>query len=488
MNKQDRSNEQGAPEPVVRRHILWPGGGEDAHPRLVWRSTRESYDANVVSVVAIGEVALAMGLYWWLIPMWFQTHWHLVASVCIAPLLLLRSPQSIAKALDRFERYLGLRSPLSLSLLLLAAAVGFVATYGLAGYWLAGQEGWALFWRAGLVGFVALNLAVAVAGAVAIAVARARALVVAEAGVGVAVAVAVAVVAEAGVGVGIGAGVVFGVVFVFGVGVGVGILARALFEKIWATTRYLPEGWPRLSANWRRLVFAQDLFRAPELLPDQHRRPALGQFSFQELFSELTSRGDLVYRAFMFSFLLILFLPAWFYRLSLKSTFWFYWPLVFAQGRMEGARVSAKTLCETHTKTLAGLPLALFALALGISPFLPLWSGLDTLVKNVPGLQAEHLDLIALLGDKALLVWPAALVSLVLYASANLLTPRANNGDFMPKHRTWLNFLIGLRWVLVLTALLVGALLFAADAVPAYMPAPILDFAAWSHDGLARLR
>lgn len=60
----------------------------------VWRSSLESRAADQVSVWAICETVLAVILYWW-IAIRFDTSLHLVSSVVIAPLLLLRSPESI---------------------------------------------------------------------------------------------------------------------------------------------------------------------------------------------------------------------------------------------------------------------------------------------------------------------------------------------------------------------------------------------------------
>lgn len=60
----------------------------------VWRATLESRAAGKVSVLAVGETVFAVALYWWIAIRW-DTHWHLVTSVFIAPLLLVRSPESI---------------------------------------------------------------------------------------------------------------------------------------------------------------------------------------------------------------------------------------------------------------------------------------------------------------------------------------------------------------------------------------------------------
>jgi len=62
--------------------------------RCVRWSTPESRDAGQISVLAIAETVFAVALYWW-IAIYFDTHLHLVISLLVAPLLLLRSERSI---------------------------------------------------------------------------------------------------------------------------------------------------------------------------------------------------------------------------------------------------------------------------------------------------------------------------------------------------------------------------------------------------------
>jgi hypothetical protein len=67
----------------------------------VWHATLDSRKAGKISVLAAVETVLACACYWW-VAFRFDTHWHLLTSILIAPLLLLRSPESIEKGLDWF--------------------------------------------------------------------------------------------------------------------------------------------------------------------------------------------------------------------------------------------------------------------------------------------------------------------------------------------------------------------------------------------------
>ncbi len=81
----------------------------DPDPKWVWWSTEVSAARGTISVLACVEVAAGTWLYWWLLPWWLETNLHLLFSVLVAPLLLLRSPESVAAALAAFDRYSSLR-------------------------------------------------------------------------------------------------------------------------------------------------------------------------------------------------------------------------------------------------------------------------------------------------------------------------------------------------------------------------------------------
>ncbi len=320
----------------------------DTGPTWVWVSTEESVERGAISVLACAEVAAGIGLYWWLIPWWLETNLHLLISVLVAPLLLLRSPASVDAALAAFERFynskdegLSLRSKRGAVAMLLAAGLSAVVAWGLAETWLGGHDGWSLFWRAGIVGWIGVQIgiagarAVAAVGAGAIAGAVAGAVAIAGAGYGI---VAVAGILAVAVG---GA--------LFGPGGLLGIWLRSVFVRIGSTLRHWKEGWRRLSVNWRGLVWAHDLRRPPELLPGIDRYPRLRNFRIGNLLNRYKSESgsERVFRIAVSVIALPIFiLPAWLYRLSLKSTCWVWWPLVFSQ---TSGRRAAREVAEAGT-------------------------------------------------------------------------------------------------------------------------------------------
>jgi hypothetical protein len=79
-------------------------------PKWVRWSTRESIDNDVPSVMAIVETILAVPAYW-AISLYYETYWPLLLSLLVAPLVLLRSDESVALGvrwfLARYEKVFG---------------------------------------------------------------------------------------------------------------------------------------------------------------------------------------------------------------------------------------------------------------------------------------------------------------------------------------------------------------------------------------------
>jgi hypothetical protein len=72
---------------------------------LVLKSTNQSIENKEVSLLAIFEIIASVTLYWY-IAYKFDIYMHIVVSIMIAPLLLLRSEQSKKYALDSFAKLL----------------------------------------------------------------------------------------------------------------------------------------------------------------------------------------------------------------------------------------------------------------------------------------------------------------------------------------------------------------------------------------------
>ncbi|MBT8421368.1 MAG: hypothetical protein KJO08_11000, partial [Gammaproteobacteria bacterium] len=112
-------------------------------------STPDSVEKNEPTVLAIVETVLAVAAYWG-IAWWFDTHWHLLFSICVAPLLLLRSPESTEEGVRWF---LGngenkTRFSLLLFTVVITVVIAAASTYKMAHVLLTDRNGWMLFFWA----------------------------------------------------------------------------------------------------------------------------------------------------------------------------------------------------------------------------------------------------------------------------------------------------------------------------------------------------
>ncbi len=315
----------------------------------VWRATLESREAGKVSVLACVETLFAVVLYWW-IAIRFDTHWHLVSSVFIAPLLLLRSPESITAGVKWFLRdwfefgnyenwAKQKRTDWIVGIRLISGAAVFLVAHWLANQWLPILEAWSLM--AASASIITIGTLIAAAGAVAVAGMAKRAQAVADKVAGAGVGASVGAVAIWGTGAGVSAEAVAGLVAGVGaslvavtvwggaVVLGPGFALRALTLRIIATVRFALSGFTRVPENWRENNFLTDSFVPAELLPGIRDFELV--YTSDGLYFEMKGETDspafkwIGYPVLGLSF----FLPALIYRLNIKATAWFWWPLAY---------------------------------------------------------------------------------------------------------------------------------------------------------------
>ena len=108
------------------------------------------------------------------------------------------------------------------------------------------------------------------------------------------------------------------------------VLFVVLYSKILATLKYFTEGIKNISSNWFESCFTMDIIKTPELIWGiENDERILNDFKFTHFFKDLKEESnyiDIFTRIFIIG---ILYIFAIFYRFSIKSTFWFYIPLLF---------------------------------------------------------------------------------------------------------------------------------------------------------------
>lgn len=308
----------------------------------VWHATVASRAAGKVSVLACVETLLAVVLYWWIAIHW-DTHWHLLSSVFIAPLLLLRSPESIKLGVRWFmKNWLGFKDykewPMASRLLWLGgvALLSGIPTYAfgrwLCSLWLVGQSGDLLFYWLAVIGCVSVAFAVAielafkgagpgacVAGVVAT-----------IAGIVAGVLAVVGVGAAAAAVSGLDSGLFSGVAAVVGmvVGAGSGLSLRGLFFRVAATLRHLPQGLRHLAENWQENNFWVDSCVPAEIMPGIREVDAT--YAFDGFVCSMRQEKNQISKWMFYPLVAVcFFLPAFLYRLNIKATCWFWWPLAY---------------------------------------------------------------------------------------------------------------------------------------------------------------
>ncbi len=169
----------------------------------------------------------------------------------------------------------------------------------------------------------------------------------------------------------------------------------------------------------------------------------------------------------------IFFLPAWLYRLSLKSTCWFWWPLVFSQtsGRTAAREVAedgtpgAGVVFEEQTKPLwakvqFSLALALWVVAIGVPQD---WLALLPVSRG-------GIDLLGALGDMIYLMLPCAGVQLALFLLCGRYLARAQAGHLASWPRTAFLWLFTFRQFSLGIGLVEALALLLESSVPGSSP------------------
>ena len=404
---------------------LPPTGGQTW---IVWSSTTDSVEKEIFSVLACAEVIAAIAVYW-LVAILFHTQTHLWLSIAIAPLLLLRSDASVALGVKWFENFAdhgfrqhpkrAIRSP---ALWIAAVAAGMVVpvvAYLVARLSLDSPGLWIPSILGALTGYLSSQAGIATALAIA-----ANELGAVLAWRLVAVGIAVSVVFAVGLGVvlsgvgaipasaamittlllsTIGAFAASGVeqslarnetpsriesrgvtaarnmlviapfsFAVFAPGVFFGGWLRSVGIRFAATVCHLWAGLITLPTNWWRTLFVVDFRYPPEIIPG-YRGADLLQTSY--MIKEIKNVNNHIEWFVFLTGFIVMFGPAYVYRVTIKSTCWFYLPLIYIMRERRFASnpsLLADLLWispfEWWRRLLAVLVLATFLISRGVPP------------------------------------------------------------------------------------------------------------------------
>ncbi len=307
----------------------------------VWISTEDSIQRGQISRLALLEIPLAMAFFWWLSSL-SPWPWLTLIGLMAAPVLLLRSPESVEAGKEMLGRYWeNKKVSAGQAWLTGLVAVGLAAglSYWGAQHFLLGQTGWAAFWCGAMLG---LAVCTATVSATAVATAAAT-IVVAVVAAAIAAIAGVAAVASASASVGMSTGVLVFVLVVVLMNFRIAphffvplmlpafifaLFVRTAFIRLWATLRYWRLGLTAFPHNWRETVCVVDASHLPELLPGAGEINPV--FSLQGLL-EQKIEGMFDNKIFKFllvtNFATIIYLPALLYRWNLKASAWLWGPV-----------------------------------------------------------------------------------------------------------------------------------------------------------------
>jgi hypothetical protein len=116
------------------------------------------------------------------------------------------------------------------------------------------------------------------------------------------------------------------------VSIGIAILLLTVAIRIGATCLYIRSGVAALPSNFRRLILCTSPAQPPELVPGLEATSSALKFS--NMLDFLRSNLDW-HNVELLPAVLIPTLPAWLYRITIKSTAWFWWPLAFLGGDLK---------------------------------------------------------------------------------------------------------------------------------------------------------
>ncbi|MGD9623625.1 MAG: hypothetical protein AB7U51_03105 [Arcobacter sp.] len=234
---------------------------------MVWHSSEASIQNREISFLAILEIVLAISLYWG-IAVYYDFYLHIIMSVFLTPFLLLKSKESISYSLDFFAKSANFK----ISLLSFQKKVEnfLIAIFIILMIYIFGIYE-INFWNTIILSLSAMLFAQVIA-----------------------------------------------IIFIISI------------IKVVSIVKYILKGIYNININWFNFCFVIDVSKIPELIPnietDERISNDFKLSFFMENIKKERSKINVLIRILVF---IAMYISSIFYRFSIKSTFWFYIPLLF---------------------------------------------------------------------------------------------------------------------------------------------------------------
>ena len=242
---------------------------------MVWHSSGSSIQNREISFLAILEIVFATFLYWG-IAFYYDFYLHIITSIFIAPFLLLKSDYSIKFVLDKFSNLSCNRKPFTILLSNIKFEIFFffllILFLFIIFYQFDKSIDFSSILHLSLVYF-------------------------------------------------------FVMVYINDIAT---ILFYSIIFKIQATLKYFFIGIKNISLNWIYSCFIVDIYKTPEIIVNIEEDDRISNDIKISFFVKNIKDEKSTYIIFnRIVITIILYCFAVFYRFSIKSTFWFYIPLLF---------------------------------------------------------------------------------------------------------------------------------------------------------------
>ncbi len=242
---------------------------------MVWHSSESSIQNREISFLAILEIVFATFLYWG-IAFYYDFYLHIITSIFIAPFLLLKSDYSIKFVLDKFSNLSCNRKPFTILLSNIKFEIFFffllILFLFIIFYQFDKSIDFSSILHLSLVYF-------------------------------------------------------FVMVYINDIAT---ILFYSIIFKIQATLKYFFIGIKNISLNWIYSCFIVDIYKTPEIIVNIEEDDRISNDIKISFFVKNIKDEKSTYIIFnRIVITIILYCFAVFYRFSIKSTFWFYIPLLF---------------------------------------------------------------------------------------------------------------------------------------------------------------
>ncbi|MDI9355924.1 MAG: hypothetical protein QM536_02735, partial [Chitinophagaceae bacterium] len=141
------------------------------------------------------------------------------------------------------------------------------------------------------------------------------------------------------------------------------LLTLTLVYKVIYTIRYIRYGFTSFYSNWRKICWSQDIYFPPELLPGIENYEGLEYIKWSNILRDF-GKIDTVLLTNKLVDIVIVFIPTYLYRISMKATFWFYFPLLLLAIPYKVGELKDKAFFEGIFKPILSWMVCLFALSI----------------------------------------------------------------------------------------------------------------------------